>query len=145
MTATADHAIARLDAAEYGMVDALAGLPAASNGGMREKVLAVLEKVRATKRVLMARSPDILRKASAGGGRAPAAPHWVGLPVVEAEASAMVKAARDRQAEELRLAKASGRAPDEPGDLMPILKQTLRQPITGDRALVSFLNRRAGR
>ena len=138
-----------LETAEYQLVDAMACLSqlrlTVATATLRKRCEDVLEKVRTRKRELLARSPDILRKASAVGRRAPTAPHWVGLPVVEAEASAMAKAARDRQSEERRLAKAAGRTPDEPGDLMPILKQTLRQPITGDRALVSFLNRRAGR
>jgi hypothetical protein len=65
---------------------------------------------------------------------------WRGLPIVEAEVTAMVKAARDRQSEERRLAKTSGQAAPEPSALAA-LKQTLRQPITGDRALVNFLTR----
>jgi hypothetical protein len=54
----------QLDRAEYGLVDVLAGLPAASNGagGMRERCLELLEKVRATKRALLNRSPEVLRK-----------------------------------------------------------------------------------
>jgi hypothetical protein len=66
VSVTTEEAIARLDAAEYGLVDVLAGLPAASNGagGRREQALEVLEKLRATKRALLARSPDVLHKAS---------------------------------------------------------------------------------
>jgi hypothetical protein len=54
---------------------------------------------------LVGAAPDILRKA---GGSIPQ-PRWFGLPAVEAEVTELVKAARDRQAEERRLSKASGR------------------------------------
>jgi hypothetical protein len=144
MSATTEQAIARLDTAEYDLVAALAGIPGA--GGMREKALEVLGKVRATKRALLARSPEILRKSArslAGHPevrRARTEPHWRGLPVVEGEVTAMVKAARDRQSEERRLAKTSGQATPE-RDALAALKQTLAQPIAGSRAVINFLSR----
>ena len=151
MSATTEQAIARLDAAEYGLVDVLAGLPAAANGagGRREQALEVLEKLRATKRALLARSPDVLHKASRLAGhpevrRASAEPHWRGLPVDGIAAKTLEAEARSRRAEEQRLAKKSGQA--DPGQAaIATLKAALARPIVGDRRLVAFLNRHAGR
>ena len=53
------------------------------------------------------------------------------------------QAARDRQSEEQRLAKASGR--NMPGKPDGALRQALRRPIVGNRGLIDFLTRRAGR
>jgi hypothetical protein len=152
MSATTEQAIARLDTAEYDLVATLAGIPGA--GGMREKALEVLEKVRATKRALLARSPEILRKsarslaakvapygATSPKSRARTEPHWRGLPVDSIAAKTMVAEARSRGLEEQRLSKAAGRTPGDPGETLQVLKQTLRQPITGERALVNFLAR----
>jgi hypothetical protein len=85
-----------------------------------------------------------VRKGAAGNKaikRALPQPHWYGLPVVEAEASEMVKAIIDRLAEARRLAKAGLReAPEQPDEL---LKRAIRRPIIGDRQLINFLNRNA--
>jgi hypothetical protein len=126
---------------EFNLVAALADLPA-SQAALRPQALEVLEKLRAQKRALLARSPDVLRKGSRLVNHPDAkrtAVSWRGLPIVEGEVTAMVKAARDRQSEERRLAKTSGQA--TPERALAALKQTLRQPITGDRALVNFLTR----
>jgi hypothetical protein len=193
--------ISQIEKIEFDLVDALAGLPAAEQR-LQTKVRDMLAKVRAKKRELLALAPDVLRKAAAVGRSTPAESRWFGLPCVEPEATEMVKAARDRQSEELRLAKASSRTryrapehlrgsrmrlvdgrrldipqhgfcelgsgacpgygphaasaahgqllaagfrvmPDEPDEA---LKRTLReQAIIGDRNLINFLNRRAGR
>ena len=97
--------ITQLEKIEFDLVAALAKLPAGARQ-MRTKALEVLAKVRVRKRELLAQSPDVLRKASAA---TPAAPHWFGLPSAEPEVTEMVRQYRDRQSEERRLSKASGR------------------------------------
>lgn len=140
----AEMTITQIEKAEFDLVDALAGLPAASNGtdGKRQKALEVLEKLRATKKALLARSPDVLRKSSK---RAVAAPHWIGFPGVPTEVTAIVKAARDRQSEERRLAKRAGaeRAHTDLGPALASIRSTLRAPLVGERNLIGFLNRYA--
>jgi hypothetical protein len=75
------------------------------------------------KRALLARSPDVLRKSSTVGRRAPAEPRWFGLPAVEAEVREILQAARDRRSEEDRLAKRGSRDPIAP---LTTLKAALR-------------------
>jgi hypothetical protein len=69
------------------------------------------------------------------------------LPSVGPEVTSLIKAARDRQSEERRLAKRTSAPPDDvPGQAaMMALKTTLRAPIIGNAGLVDFLTRRAGR
>jgi hypothetical protein len=140
--------IERLDRAEYALEDALAGLPAASNGagGMREKALETLEKVRTVKRQLLAREPDVLRKSSAAVCKIE--PRWRGLlPVDTIAADTVAKEARSRAAEEQRLAKRTGGdASREIARALPMLKTALRRPAAaGNRQLIDFLTGRAGR
>jgi hypothetical protein len=139
--------IERLDRAEYDLVDALAGLPATNTngtGGLRERALETLAKLRETKRALLARNPSILRKASAARRSAPAEPHWIGLPVDNLQASVLAKEARSRAAEEQRLAKRAGEETAQPA--IDVLKRSLRQPTaTGNAGLIGFLRHRAGR
>ena len=97
--------ITQIEKIEFDLVAALAKLPAGARQ-MRTKALEVLAKVRVRKRELLAQSPEVLRKASAA---TPAAPPWFGLPSVEPEVTEMVRQYRDRQSEERRLSKASGR------------------------------------
>jgi hypothetical protein len=122
---------------EYDLIAALADLPA-SQEALRPRALEVLEKLRSLKRVLLARSPDVLRKSSAR--RPPAQLSWRGLPVDGIAADTLVKEARSRGLEAERLAKTSGQATPERAALAA-LKQTLRQPIAGSRAVINFLSR----
>jgi hypothetical protein len=57
----------------------------------------------------------------------------------------MVKAARDRQSEERRLAKRAGteRAHTELSTALASIRSALRAPLVGERSLVGFLNRYA--
>jgi hypothetical protein len=64
---------------------------------------ALLGKVRAAKASWLNQHPDVLRKSSRLPS--PPAPSWRGLPVDTIAAEALVKAARDRVAEEQRLGK----------------------------------------
>jgi hypothetical protein len=138
---TAEMTIERLEKAEFDLVAAIA-LPATTRA-MRDKAVEVLAKVRDMKRALLARDPTVLRKSSSKS--ALAAPHWIGLPSVAPEVSAMVKAARDRQSEERRLAKRSGteRAHTELSTALASIRSALRAPLVGERSLVGFLNRYA--
>jgi hypothetical protein len=136
MSATREMTIAQLDRTECGLVDVLAGLPATSSngtGGMRERCLELLEKVRAAKRAFLARSPETLRKASAVGRRAPAEPHWIGIPSVAAEVREIVQAARDRRAEEDRLAKRGAPRETAPEAAMQCVSVGFIGQIIGDR------------
>jgi hypothetical protein len=107
MSSTRELTLTEIEAAEFNLVDQISKLPAAAKR-KRDQALETLAKLRDVKGRLLAANPDILRKATARSST-PASPHWFGLPVIEVEAEQMVKAARDRQSEEQRLAKASGR------------------------------------
>jgi hypothetical protein len=128
--------IAQYEKLEFDLVAGLAALPA-SQEGLRRRALEVLETLRAQKRALLARSPDVLRKSSAR--RPPAQPAWRGLPVDNVAAKTMVAEARSRGIEEQRLAKTSGQAASGQAALTT-LKAALRSPIVGDRGLIGFLN-----
>jgi hypothetical protein len=65
-------------------------------------------KVRDMKNQILARDPNILRKASAVRGSTPE-PSWRGLPVDNIAADTFAKQARSRAAEEQRLAKEPAR------------------------------------
>jgi hypothetical protein len=142
--------ITQIEKIEFDLVAALANLPAGARQ-MRAKVVDTLAKVRDRKRQLLARSPDVLRKAA--GNRPTAEPHWFGLPAVAEEVAEIVTAARDRVAELERLAKRSNelgfhqlpRNPDAAlaGEVMTTIKGALSRPMLGDRSLISFLNRHA--
>ena len=95
----------------------------------------MLDRVRARKVSLLRDNPDVLRKSDTGARRSSAEPRWFGLPCVEPEVREMVKAARDRQSEERRLAKASGR--NMPGEPDGAMRQALRWPIVGNRGLIA--------
>jgi hypothetical protein len=133
---TAEMTIERLEKAEYDLVAAIA-LPA-TTPTMREKAVAVLAKLRSRKAELLKANPEVLRKSSKV-----AAPHWIGLPSVAAEVTAMVKAARDRQSEERRIAKRAGAVGNDIGSALSSIRAMLRAPIVGERNLVGFLNRYA--
>jgi len=137
--------IERLDRAEYDLVDVLAGLPATNTtGGLRERALETLGKLRETKRALLARCPDVLRKASAARRSVPTEPHWIGLPVDNIAADTFAKEARSRAAEAARLAKRAGEETPQPA--IDLLKRSLRQPAaTGNNGLMQFSARRAGK
>jgi hypothetical protein len=101
--------ITELEELEYRLVDSLFRLPLGeATAALRRRCEDVLAKIRVKKAALLDQFPDILRK-SASRPLATAEPRWFGLPAVGAEVDELVKAARDRQAEEQRLAKASGR------------------------------------
>jgi hypothetical protein len=97
---TTDITIERLEKAEFDLVAAIA-LPATTRA-MREKATAVLAKLRATKRALLARSPNVLRKSSTKSRLAE--PSWRGLPVDNIAAETLAKEARSRAADRRRLA-----------------------------------------
>jgi hypothetical protein len=133
---TAEMTIERLEKAEFELVAAIA-LPATTRA-MRDKAVAVLAKLRSRKAELLKANPEVLRKSSKV-----AAPHWIGLPSVAPEVTAMVKAARDRQSEERRLAKRAGTVGNDLGSALSSIREMLRAPLVGDRSLVGFLNRNA--
>ena len=136
--------IAGLEEAEFKLVDALWRLPLTeATAALRRQCQEVLDRLRARKATLLEQHRDVLRK-SAISRHVPVDPRRRGLPSVEPEVAGLVKAARDRQAEERRLSKRSGQA--APGqNVMAAMKGALRQPIFGNRALTDFLTRRAGR
>jgi hypothetical protein len=133
--------ITELEKLEFDLVAAIA-LPATTRA-MREKAVAVLAKLRSRKAELLKANPEVLRKSSKRA--VAAAPHWIGLPTVAAEVTAMVKAARDRQSEERRLAKRAGteRANTDIRTALASIRSVLRAPLVGERNLVRFLNRYA--
>jgi hypothetical protein len=105
MSSTTELTLTEIETAEFNLVAAIAGFPDVA-APMRAKAIAVLAKLRCRKAELLKANPDVLRKSSSKN--ALAAPHWIGLPSVAPEVTAMVKAARDRQSEERRLAKRAG-------------------------------------
>ena len=93
------------------------------------------------KNQILARDPNILRKASAT--RSIPEPSWRGLPVDSIAADTFAKEARSRAAEEQRLAKRAGEVTPQPA--IEVLKRHLRQPTaTGNAGLIGFLRQRAG-
>jgi hypothetical protein len=138
---TTDEAIAQLDKAEFDLVATIA-LPVTSQT-MREKATAVLAKVRATKRQILARCPDVLRKRKASTARR-AEPSWRGLPVDNIAADTFAKEARSRATEAARLAKRAGEETPQPA--IDVLKRALRAPTaTGNNGLMQFFASRAGK
>lgn len=84
----------------------------ASRDPRRPQLEAALSKARAAKADLLHRNPSILRK-RANSGRLPTIvtePSWYGLPSIPNEVAKTVHEAKDRAAEERRLAPRSGRA-----------------------------------
>jgi hypothetical protein len=126
--------LAKIEKLEFDTVDVLSRMPVTHPD--RAKLHQALINLRVQKRKMLAADGSTLRKSSNPQ------PRGRYLPADSIAAKVMADAARDRQSEELRLGHHHrDEIPD--ADALTAIKSALAKPISGDRGLIGFLNRRA--